>query len=110
MRRGDVVISADPAAGGYGTKPRPHIVVQADAFAATESVTLCPVTTTLVQADTMRIGIAPNARNGLKQASWIMADKIMTVRRARVAKIVGRIGADDMNRLDLALMTFLGLA
>jgi len=48
MQRGDVVTVA--AAGDYG-KPRPALIVQADLFnAAHPSVTVLPLTSTIVDA------------------------------------------------------------
>ncbi len=46
MTRGDIVIVS--AKGAYTGKPRPALVVQADAYTPTHaSVTMCPMTTDL---------------------------------------------------------------
>ena len=47
MRRGDIVTVSG---GVYARKPRPALVVQDDRFDATESVTICPFTSTEVDA------------------------------------------------------------
>ena len=47
MRRGDIVTVSG---GVYARKPRPALVVQDDRFHATESVTICPFTSTEVDA------------------------------------------------------------
>jgi mRNA interferase MazF len=39
-----------------------------------------------------------------------MADKPVTVRRARVGTAIGRLDADDLGRLNVALAFVMGLA
>jgi mRNA interferase MazF len=108
MRRGDVVIVA--AAGDYGT-PRPGVVVQSDAFPeAHPSVVICQMTTDLVDVPDFRITIEPHERNGLRERSQIMADKPVTVRRARIGQLIGRLTAEEIARLDTAIAFVMGLA
>ncbi len=108
MRRGDIVIVA--ATGDYG-KPRPAVVVQSDAFPATHaSVILCQMTSILAEAPDFRVTIAPNCANGLREPSQIMADKPVTVRRARIGPAIGQLAAADLRRLDMALAFAVGLA
>jgi mRNA interferase MazF len=54
MKRGDVVTIALP--GKYG-KPRPGLVIQSDLFLETNSVTVLPLTTHLIDATLFRITI-----------------------------------------------------
>jgi mRNA interferase MazF len=64
VKRGEVVTVALPADCG---KPRPAVVVQADLFNETHaSVTVAPVTSTLVNAPLFRLAVEPSARNGLR--------------------------------------------
>ena len=108
MRRGDVVIVA--AAGDYG-KPRPAVVVQSDAFPdAHASVVLCPMTSDLSRALDFRVALEPTAANGLRARSQIMADKPVTVRRERIGQIIGRLGTEDLRRLNVAIAFVMGLA
>ena len=51
-RRGEMHIAA--ARGAYSGKPRPVVIVQDDRFDATASVTICPLTTNLVEAPLVR--------------------------------------------------------
>ena len=108
MRRGDIVTVA--AGGGYAGKPRPAVIIQSDDFSTTASVTLCLVTADEVDAPLFRLELAPSAQTALKARSWIMADKIMTVRREKVGRRIGSLPAQDMVRLERALLVFLGLA
>lgn len=108
MIRGDVVTVA--AGGGYGGKPRPATIIQSDNFAATGSVTLCLFTTDAVDAPLLRLKVEPSPGNGLAETSWLMVDKIVSVRREKIGRQLGKLGAHDLVRLDRALIVFLGLA
>jgi mRNA interferase MazF len=108
MRRGDVVIVA--ASGDYG-KPRPAIIVQSDAFPqAHASVIVCQLTSDLADAPDFRVTIEPDVANGLRVLSQIMADKPVTVRRARIRQQIGHLGRPDVARLNTALAFVMGLA
>ena len=108
MRRGDICIAA--ARGAYTGKPRPVVVVQDDRFDATASVTVCPLTTSEVEAPLLRISVEPTDVTGIQQPSLIMVDKITTMPRGNVGEHVGRLADTDLVRLDRALLVFLGLA
>lgn len=107
MRRGDLVRVA--VSGDFG-KPRPALVVQADHFDLTGTVTVLLVSGTLVDAPLMRITIHPNAENGLRKPSQIMVDKAMSVKRDRIGPSLGRISEEDMLSVTRSLAVFLGLA
>ncbi len=99
-------------AGGpdYAGKPRPAVVIQDDVFAGTASITLCPLTTQVVDAPLIRLPIEPTRLNGLKATSRVMVDKITTVARSKMQKRVGRLTEEDMVRVNRAVLVFLGLA
>jgi mRNA interferase MazF len=108
LKRGDVITVA--GSGDFAGKPRPAIVVQSDLFNATHSsVSVVPVTTTLVDADLFRIRLTPSKKNGLRSTSQAMADKITSVRRERIGAHVGALTGPDMERLDEAVRTWLAL-
>jgi len=108
LARGDLVTVA--AGGGYGGKPRPAVVIQADEYSVSESITFCLITSIYIDAPATRIEIEPSEENGLRRTSWIMADKIMTLTRRGVGRKIGRLNVRDMERLDEAILLFLGLA
>lgn len=108
MRRGDIYIAA--ARGAYAGKPRPVVIVQDDRFDATASVTVCPLTTSPVDAPLIRISVEPTATTGIEQPSQIMVDRVTTIPRANVREHLGRLVDADWVRLDRALLVFLGLA
>jgi len=96
--------------GDFTGKPRPAVILQDDAFAATASVSICVFTSDPTDAPLFRIAVTPSPRNGLKSVSRIMADKLTTVSRAKLGKKVGELALTDMTRLERAIMVFLGLA
>ena len=108
MKRGDLVVVAVP--GDYG-KPRPALVVQADVFNESHpSVTLVPVTSTLVDAPLFRLTVEPSPGNGLRALSQIMIDKVTTVRRARIGATIGHLEDDLLLRVSRALALWAGIA
>ncbi|WP_240611824.1 type II toxin-antitoxin system PemK/MazF family toxin [Acidiferrobacter sp. SPIII_3] len=76
LRRGDIVTVAAP--GDFG-KPRPALVVQADAFSGHPTVTVCLLTSALRGAPLFRLDIAPASENGLRVPSQIQIDKLLTI-------------------------------
>ena len=108
MRRGEVWTVA--GAGGYAGKPRPAVIIQDNRFDATDSITICAFTTDPTDAPLLRIPVAPNEGNGLRQPCRLMADKITTVLKTRLGSRVGQLDDDDLVRLNRAIVVFLGLA
>ena len=107
MKRGDVVTAVLPRHFG---KPRPALVVQADAFEGLPTVTLLPFTGDLQDAPLLRIGVEPTASNGLDRISQVQIDKVTTVRAAKLGGRLGTLDAAVMRRVDEALGGFLGIA
>jgi mRNA interferase MazF len=106
MRRGDLATVA--LQGDFG-KPRPALVVQDDRFADAATVTVLLVSATLIDAPLFRIDVAPSPSNGLRAPSQIMVDKAMTVRRARLGGVVGRLDDGTMLAVERSLALWLGL-
>ena len=107
MIRGDFVTIA--MQGDFG-KPRPALVIQADPFGEHTTVTVLPVTSTLVAAPLLRITVQPNVENGLQKPSQVMLDKTMTVKRDKIGQAFGRIDVDAMVEVERCLAVFLGIA
>lgn len=97
------------ATGDYG-KPRPAVIVQTDAFPATHAcVVICQMTSEIIEAPDFRVTVDPSEGNGLRVRSQIMADKPVTVRRARIGRSIGRLDNSDIRRLNIALAFVMGL-
>ena len=108
MKRGEIWTVSGGAS--YTGKPRPAIIVQEDRFNHTASITLCAFTTDPTEAPLLRMVIEPTDRNGLKNASRLMIDKVTTAPKSRLGKCIGKLSDEDLVRLNRALTVFLGLA
>lgn len=89
MNRGEIWTVS--GAGGFAGKPRPAVIVQGDAFDATESVTLCFFTTDATEAPLFRLSVHPTEENGLASPCSLMVDKVTTVPRSKLGRAVGRL-------------------
>lgn len=107
MMRGHFVTIA--MQGDFG-KPRPALVIQADQFDEHATVTVLPVTSTLVAAPLFRITVQPSAESGLQKTSQVMVDKATTVKRDKLGQTIGRIDPDAMVEVERSLAVFLGIA
>jgi mRNA interferase MazF len=108
MRRGDVVVVADRGGGDYAGKPRPAVIIQSDLYDQTHSVVICPTTTVRHDAELLRVPLAPSARLALRSPSWVMVDKLTSIRRERAGEVIGRISDDEAVALNRSLAVFLG--
>ncbi len=108
VKRGDVVVAV--FSGDYG-KLRPAVVVQTDLANEThKSMVLCPITSHLENAALFRLDVKPSTENSLEKPCQIMVDKITTIRKDRVRRVIGRLDEDTMIRVNRSLAFWLGLA
>ena len=108
MNRGEIWTAS--AGSGYIGKPRPVVIVQDDRFDATAAVTVCAFTTDPTDAPLIRLLIEADELIGIRESSRLMVDKITTIPRSKLGERIGQLSDDDMIRLSLALVVFLGLA
>lgn len=108
MKRGEIWT----AAGGkhYAGKPRPVLVLQDDRFDATDSITICPLTSDVTEIPLLRISLLPGPETGLSLPSNIMVDKVTTMPRGKLGECIGAAADTDMLALSRALVVFVGLA
>lgn len=108
MRRGDIWT----VSGGkdYTGKPRPVVIIQDDSFDGTNSITVCAFATDETQAPLFRLPVDPDQRNGLRITCRMMVDRITTVPKSKLGTRIGRLGDEDIVRLNQAALVFLGLA
>src|ERR1700732_4763457 len=99
--RGDIVICV--VQGDYG-KGRPALVVQSDLFNPTHaSLTICPITSHIVEVPLFRISLSPSTNNGLQKISQIMIDKMTSVKRERIHEKIGNITPTEQQAVDESL-------
>ena len=107
LRRGDLVTVA--LQGAYG-KPQPALVIQSDQFAGLGSVSIRPITSTLLAASLLRPPVEPTPENGLRAPYQIMLDKPMTVQADKIGPVFGHLDEAILVSVNRALALFLGLA
>ncbi len=95
--------------GDFG-KPRPALVIQSNQFRDLGSITVLPITSTLIDAPLLRITVQPGTENGLQKPSQVMVDKAMTIKRDKVGPAFGHIDANTLVEVERCLAVFLGIA
>jgi mRNA interferase MazF len=108
VKRGEIWTVA--GAKDYAGKPRPVVVLQDDRFDKTDSITICAFTSDPTDAPLFRLLVEPNDENGLRGICRLMVDKITTVPKSKIGRRVGALAAEDMVRLNRAVLVFLGIA
>jgi mRNA interferase MazF len=106
VKRGDLVTVA--VSGDYG-KPRPALIVQADAFDLHPSVIVLPLTSEMHDAPLVRVTVAAGESTGLRVPSQIMVDKATAVPRVKLGARIGQVDEAAMRAVSEALRGFLGL-
>lgn len=107
MKRGNLVTVATQ--GDFG-KPRPALIIQSDFFGEHSSISLLPLTSTLIDAPLLRVTLNPDDENNLQQVSQVMIDKVVTVAREKIGTVFGQINASVMIEVERCLAVFLGIA
>ena len=109
FNRGEIWVVAEK--GFLTAKPRPAVLIQAEALEEHLSLQFCLVYGAEdAQRDVFfRISITPTEANGLEQDSTIAVDKIVTVQRKNVTTCCGVVEEDVMGAVNAALIAFQGL-
>ena len=107
MKQGDLISVSLP--GDYG-KPRPALVIQSDLYEHLNSVTVLPLTSSVLSAESCRVAVEMSEQNGLRQRSQVMVEKAATLPRAKAGPVIGRLSTADIDAVNRALAVFLGFA
>jgi len=94
--------------GDYG-KPRPALIIQADAYAGHPSVTVLPLTSELHDVPLLRVTVEPMGNTGLRHRSQIMVDKATTVQRTKIGGIIGHVDEGTLAVVNRIMVGFLGV-
>ena len=111
-RKGDIFVLDLPDVGGHvQAGRRPGVVVQADRFARSGTVVLCPMTSSAPADDYPRPHRVPVARaeSGLDRDGWVKVDQLVTVPAAMLQGPVARLAPAAIDRLNVALRFVLDL-
>jgi len=106
MKRGEIWTLQDD---GYASKARPVVIVQSDLVNESDSVILALFTSVDSKNSSSRIQIEPGATNGLKKTSYVMVEKLLTVRRTELGKHVGELTEEQMKAVSHKLALVLNI-
>ena len=110
--KGDIFMVAFPEVGGHVQAGlRPAVVVQADRFARSGKVILCPMTSAPPRDDLprpYRVAVA-RGETGLDRDGWVKVDQVSTVPATMLVGPVGRLAPAAIERVDAALRFVLDL-
>ena len=106
MRRGEVWwVSFEPSLGGEIRKKRPAVIISNDAANRyLNRVQVVPMTSRTDRVYPSEAVVRVNRRQ-----SKAMADQLTTVSKQRLTNRMGRLSAQDMNKVENAVMVQLGL-
>lgn len=104
MNRGEIWTLRDDR---YASKARPVVVVQGD-LDQFDSVVLCLLTSFEKQASE-RVQVNPTPDNGLHKTSYVMADKLVTVRQDELGSRVGQLTDEQMHAISRQLVRVLAI-
>ena len=107
MKRGDIVTVA--LQGDYG-KPRPAVVIESDMIPPSDSILVCPISSTLHESGPFRRQpIESTPTTGLQVNSQIMADKVTAVRRSRCGPVIGSLDRTALRELTGRVAALIGV-
>lgn len=96
--------------GPGGEAARPCVVVQSDLFNATHAtITVCPLTNVIGGEALFRVVMSPREHNGLTAECEVQIDRISSVARERITKVIGHASPTRMEQIDQALRRWLML-
>jgi len=106
MRRGEIWTLRDD---NYASKARPVVVVQSDAVDDFDSVILALLTTFVRPDSPFRVQVEPSEENGLRQSSYVMVEKLATVRRQDLGLRIGSLTTAQMREISQKLAAVLAI-
>jgi mRNA interferase MazF len=115
LNRGDIGLARFPHAAGGRGKKRPVVIVQADLYnQRLRHFIVAEVTTNLSAASDaanllIDVGTSEGQATGLAQDSVITCLHLVTMSEDRIGKVIGKLSAALLHRVDRCLKAALGL-
>jgi mRNA interferase MazF len=107
LRRGEIFTIA--TGGGFGGKPRPALILQANDYASMPHVIVALIESPVDDPQSFRIPVVATEANGLKHDSMVALDLLVTVRHHQFGARCGMIEMAVLDQVERALLTLLGL-
>jgi mRNA interferase MazF len=70
---------------------------------------ICLITSEWRAAPIFRIAVLPSRETGLEKPSQIMIDKVVTLPRNKIGRVIGRVDDETMVAVNRAFAVFTGL-
>lgn len=107
MKRGELWSAA--TGSGYGSKPRPVILVNAQIYTGLSIKLVAPLSSDLEHLANLRPVLEPNPLNKLRRRSAVMVDVLIAVPTSKFGRKLGELTGSELARVDAALLAILGL-
>jgi len=112
VRRGQIwLVDWTPGRGSEQLGTRPALIIQADAANTNprypNTIVLTVSTKGLSVATHVRI--EPDHSNGLREASWVKCEQVLTISKTRLIAFWGTISAADLKKVEVATKLALSL-
>ncbi|MGD0110596.1 MAG: type II toxin-antitoxin system PemK/MazF family toxin [Armatimonadota bacterium] len=110
--RGDIWwLDWSPGRGSEQTGRRPAVVVQTDVANRhlTYPNTIIVAVSRKARLLSFHVRVAPTETNGLRDVSYVKCEQMLTISKERLLSRLGRLGDDDLRRVDAALGLVLGI-
>ena len=94
VRRGDIwVVDWSPSRGSEQTGMRPAVVVQTDAANTNPHYpnTIVVTVSTKGKAVSFHVPVNPSGENGLKEASFVKCEQVLTISKDRLVRRLGAL-------------------
>lgn len=112
-KRGQIVVVNVPFTGQGGAKPRPALVVSADAFhRKLPDVIVCPISSQLRFFAKPGVGDHPLRHwrlVGLRRPSTARLSNLLAVEKGIIRRVLGMLHPDDVAQIDQGLREAFGL-
>ncbi len=112
MKRSDIVIVDYPYSDRAGSKIRPALIVQGDAWNQVRADTILAVISTVSNrrpATELYLDATAEPGSGLRLNSYVQCDTLVTLDQSLVLLVIGTLSAATMQKVDACLRSALGL-
>jgi mRNA interferase MazF len=104
VRRFDIAITLG---GAYTAKHRPGVVVRISDNPDSDAVTVVPLSS-VDNGSKWTMEIPPSEKNGLQSTSYAMADRVTTIKRQHLGKVIGHLECEHSDRLTMLIIAYVG--
>ena len=106
MKRGEIWTMR--ASGSYLEKPRSAVIMQVNKISESESVVICLFTSYGNTGLSTRVKVLPSNQNGLTKTSYIMVEKIVSVKQSELGEKIGELEDEYLKAASAILKDLLG--